>query len=323
MVSRKTFFTTGEAAELLQLSKSTVARKFDRGLFRGIKNSITGERSISRESLEAFMTRYGLSLEKLRDSSRNLFLVTADVSLQGAFQQVFAKDEGIELKQVAYGSDTIFWCSKQAPDLLILDGRIADMPCAEVVKSLRRMKELQDLKIICYAKQHAAEDCSEQQCGIDGSLSDNVFDEAYLKGKVHTFLYPSKPITPAAMPGLDRRQWPRIRVSFPLDIEVYCTNSPDSRELGTAVLEDVSCGGAHLSQIRTRNGFIPCDPFRFLVRAHQPLLRNWQADCRVVRLQSNGSVRAGLEFHQISRPNLKKIERLLKPTREVVSTRQG
>jgi hypothetical protein len=323
MVSKKTFFTTGEAAELLQLSKSTVARKFDRGLFRGIKNSITGERSISRESLEAFMSRYGLSLENLGDSSKNLFLVTADESLRGAFHQVFAKDDDIKLKQLAYGSDTIFWCSKKAPDLLILDERIDDMPCAEVVKSLRRMEELKNVKIICYARQHGAEDCAEQHCGIDGHLSNGVFDKACLRNQVHTLLYPLKPATPAAMPGLDRRQWLRIRVSFPLDIEVYCTNAPDSRELGTAVLEDVSCGGAHLSRIRTRNGFIPCDPFRFLIKTHQPPLRNWQADCRVVRLQSNGSVSAGLEFHQISRPNLKKIERLLNATKAALSPRQG
>ena len=60
----KQYYTTGEAAELLQISRSTISRKFDRGAFFGKKNPITGERMISRESISAFMNQYDLSTDR-------------------------------------------------------------------------------------------------------------------------------------------------------------------------------------------------------------------------------------------------------------------
>ena len=59
MVTKK-YFTTGEVAKLLDISRSTVMRKFDKGIFRGKKNPITGERMVARESLDAFMKQYNL-----------------------------------------------------------------------------------------------------------------------------------------------------------------------------------------------------------------------------------------------------------------------
>jgi excisionase family DNA binding protein len=65
MISKE-FYTTGEAAELLNISRSTVSRKFDRSMIVGEKNPITGERRISRESLLALAKRYNLPIEGVR-----------------------------------------------------------------------------------------------------------------------------------------------------------------------------------------------------------------------------------------------------------------
>jgi two-component system chemotaxis response regulator CheY len=311
-VSKKQFFTTGEVAELLQISKSTVSRKFDRGIFLGRKNSITNERSITRASLEDFMRRYGMSLDALEENPKNLLLLSDDTALQRAVQNAVADDESIELKHARFGSDTIYSCSKLAPDLLILDEKISDMPCSELAKALRRMPELSNLKILCYSRKRKQRDCAQKRCEVDGHLSDNVGSESYLKQQINVILgSPEEVSLPPATFQPDRRQWPRHKIGFPLEIEVYCTDTPRLRNHGTAVLEDISHGGARVANIQLRGGSIPWTPFHFLLKAHQVPLENWRADCRVIRLRSNGSLTAGLQFHKITKPNLKKIELLL------------
>jgi hypothetical protein len=311
-VSQKNFFTTGEVAELLQISKSTVARKFDRGIFLGRKNSITNERSITRASLEDFMRRYGMSLDVLEETPKKLLLVTADTALHSAVQNAVADNERIALKHAQFGSDTIYWCSKQAPDLVVLDESISDMPCSELTKALRRMQELSNLKILCYPRKRNQRECARKRCDVDGQLSNNVDDKSYLKQQINVILGPSEEASlPPATFEADRRQWPRHKIGFPLDIEVYCTDTPRLRNHGTAILEDISPGGARIADIQLRSGSIPWTPFHFFLRAHQAPLENWRADCRVIRLRSNGSLTAGLQFHKITKSNLRKIELLL------------
>jgi CheY-like chemotaxis protein len=311
-VSKKKFFTTGEVAELLQISKSTVSRKFDRGIFLGRKNSITNERSITRESLEDFMRRYGMSLDIPEETTKNLLLLTEDTALHKAVQNAVADNEHIEMKRAQFGSDTIYWCSKLAPDLLILDEEISDMPCSELAKALRRMPELSNLKILCYSRERSQRDCDQQRCDVDGHLSNNVDNESYLKQQIDVILGSSEEVSlPPATFEPDRRLWPRHKVGLPLEIEVYCTDAPRLRNHGTATLEDISHGGVRIADIQFRGGSIPWTPFRFVLKAHQTPLENWRADCRVIRLKSNGSLIAGLQFHKITKSNLRKIELLL------------
>jgi len=56
----KNYITTGEVAKLLNISRSTVSRKFDSGGLQGKKNPITGERLISPKSLVVFMEKFNL-----------------------------------------------------------------------------------------------------------------------------------------------------------------------------------------------------------------------------------------------------------------------
>jgi hypothetical protein len=52
----KEFYSTGEAAQILNISRSTVSHKFDVGLLKGKKNPITGERFVSGESIVALIS---------------------------------------------------------------------------------------------------------------------------------------------------------------------------------------------------------------------------------------------------------------------------
>jgi hypothetical protein len=89
---------------------------------------------------------------------------------------------------------------------------------------------------------------------------------------------------------------------------VYRLRTPYARESGTAVMENISHGGSFLSDIQLEKGTIPSEPFRFLMEVNQPPLLNWKAHCKVVRLQSNGTLTAGVQFMRLSKVNRKTLD---------------
>ena len=74
----KKYYSTGEAAQLLGISRSTISRKFDLGALSGKKNPITGDRLISRESIEALMKLYNVSPEGLTPGKKRILVSTPD-----------------------------------------------------------------------------------------------------------------------------------------------------------------------------------------------------------------------------------------------------
>lgn len=302
----KEFLTTGEAARLLNISRSTVSRDFDRGLLQGRKNPITGERLISRDSLISFMKKYKLSPDPSAIGRKKILLGTSDEQILAAFHKVISGDDRIQVDRAAFGCDVLVGSSRSRVDLLLIDEHLPDISTAEVIKSLRRMEEQKDLKILCTARLENAEQCSSW--GADEVLVKDALDERTLAEKVYGLLD-----LPEAAPALmqkfqHRRRWPRTSINVPAKIEVYTLQTPQFSDSGKAVVDNISRGGAQLVQIQTEKKVLPCEPFRILLEIDHAPLKNLRVHSRVVRLQSNGDLNAGIQFTRLSRINQKKIE---------------
>ena len=153
---QKELYSTREVAELLNVSRSTISRKFDRGVFSGRKNPITGERMISRKSLTNFVEQYNLSLDSLAIEKKKILIGTSDEQLFSLLQNVFSEGKNIQLDRVGFGCDVLIRCSKNHPNLLLIDEELPDIPSAEVIKSLRRLEESKDLRdpVLCKNLRH-------------------------------------------------------------------------------------------------------------------------------------------------------------------------
>ena len=103
----KNFFTTGEVADLLGVSRATVTRKFEKGILKGKKNPITGDRHISSESLKAFMKQYNLSSISLISETTTIMVITADDQLQSLINEVLAYNDSFEVILHNRGSDAL------------------------------------------------------------------------------------------------------------------------------------------------------------------------------------------------------------------------
>ena len=301
----KNFLTTGEAAAVLNISRSTISRKFDRGVFQGKKNPITGERMVGRESLEAFAKQFNLQLNALAMARKKILVGTPEEEFFSSLQKLFADDERIQMERVAFGGDVLIGSSKEHPDLLILDEDLPDIACAEVIRSLRRMEDLKEVKILCFTKSRNAKRCVEW--GADEGFTKGAFDEEAFRQCLYTFLDVSKESAETERTFEHQRRWPRINVSLPAKLSVYPVSTPYRRDPGEATVENVSMGGMFLSGIKLEKGVLPGEAFRFLLEVDHPPLKNWRAHCKVVRLQADESLGAGVQFVRLSKANRKLI----------------
>jgi len=307
-MSSKEYLSTGEASRLVSISRSTISRNFDKGIFQGKKNPITGERMISRESLINFMKQYDLPVEDLAVDKKRVLVGTSDDQLYSQVQRLLSGDGRVQVERVVFGGDVLMGCSKARPDLLILDEELSDIPTSEVIRSLRRIGDSQDLKIVCSAKSKNPKRCLEW--GANEALVKETLSEDELAKVVYGSLNLSRELPEEDLNFRHKRRWPRLALQVPLKIGIYSVRTPYRRDSGSATMENISYGGVFLSNLKLEGGAIPCEPFRILLEGDQEPLKDWKAHGKVVRLQSNGTVTAGVQFTRVPKESMKMIEAL-------------
>ena len=214
----------------------------------------------------------------------------------------------MQLERVVFGGDVLVGCSKMRPDLLILDEELSDIPTSEVIRSLRRISDQQDLKILCSAKSRNSRRCLDW--GADEVLVTESLGEEEFPKMLYSYLNLPRELPEEDLNFKHQRRWARLALHLPLKIGVYSVRTPYRRDSGLAMMENISVGGAFLSDMKLEGGMIPCEPFRILLESDQEPLMDWKAHGKIVRLQSNGSLTAGVQFTRVPKASLKLIETL-------------
>ena len=308
-MSTKEYFTTGEVSQLVNISRATVSRKFDAGILRGKKNPVTGERLVSRESLLSFMRQYDLPLKDLDKSAlKRILLNSPDERLHFVLTRAFAEDDRVVIETIRSGYDALIKCSKNPPDLFIIDEDLTEFSSAEAVRSIKRLDEQNQIKILSCLHTFNADKFRE--IDADDFVAKDSLEAEELARKI-TGLLDLTQDTHATDANYDhQRRWNRIPVSLNAHIEAFPVENPLKRESGTARLENISLGGAFLSRIQMDNGYLPGHNFHFIVKVDESPLDDFQSECRVIRMKTNGSLSAGLQFVEISEGDRNKISSL-------------
>lgn len=161
----KQFYTTGEASQLLQISRATVSRKFDSGVLGGKRNPITGERLISDESILSFMKKYNLPespviSRKTADelpltpekATINLVVASPQKKLFNTLSCSLKSVSPFKTVQFENGYDAVIHCSNNLPDILILDENLKHISFNDVIRSLRQVDKRHKINIILILK---------------------------------------------------------------------------------------------------------------------------------------------------------------------------
>jgi len=309
MAKGNSYLSTGEAAKLLNISRSTVSRRFDLGLFQGKLNPITGERLISVESVGDFIKKHDLPIDPSKLGQKAVVLASTDGKLRAAVDEAIANDKRVALAVVALGTDTLIACSRTTPQLLVLDERLPDLPCSQVIGSLRKQEEQRLLRILCCLG--ATNQETARSWGADDYLSiSDGFQGKELRSRLYQLLGIQKAAATDTTPTEHKRRWPRLPADFPAKIGIYRLSAPYECSWGRAVVENISEGGAYLSRIQLDDPTLPAEPFRLLMKVDGAPLDGWQADCQMVRLNTEEPLGAGVKFVKISKSNRQQIAEL-------------
>ena len=303
------YLTTGEAAELLNISRSTVSRRFDLGVLRGRVHPITGKRMIDRDSLLDFVKQHDLPIDMPAVTGKAILLASRDCRLVAGVKRVTCEDSRLRCRQTHSGADTLIACSGETPDLLIVGQDFNDLGAEQVIRSLRRQKQWQAMKILCCVRNEQPQKSVEW--GATTALSqDEWTDDDNLRQSIHKLTGLPSAEQADTQSFVHSRKHTRFPVNLPARAGIYRINAPRHHIWGKTVVRNISEGGAYLSPLTLEDERLPAEPFRVLLEIDESPLSNWKAYCQVIRLQANGSLRAGVQFVKLSPKDREKIGQL-------------
>lgn len=145
----KTIFTTGEAAELCNVSQQTIIRCFDAGRLKGFRVPGSRFRRIPREALLAFMKQNNIPTDPLNNGGkRRVLIVDDDPEIVELFCDVLDRDGRFELATANTGYAAGLLTSEFKPDLILLDYMLPDINGNVVCRTVKDKPEFASTKVI-------------------------------------------------------------------------------------------------------------------------------------------------------------------------------
>lgn len=144
----KEVFTTGEAADVCQVSQQTIIRCFDAGRISGFRVPGSRFRRIPRDALVQFMKDNGIPLDRLGSGRARLLIVDDDREILELMTEALERDGRFEARTAETGYDAGIATQEFNPDLIILDYMLPDINGNIVCRTIRQNPAFTHMKII-------------------------------------------------------------------------------------------------------------------------------------------------------------------------------
>lgn len=148
MDKMKDLYTTGEAAQICNVSQQTVIRCFDSGRLDGFRVPGSRFRRIPRDSLIKFMKDNGIPLKTFDSGKKKILVVDDDAEIVELMVDVLVRDGRFDVKTASSGYDGGIMTQQFRPDLIILDYMLPDVNGNIVCQTIRRNPDFNDMRII-------------------------------------------------------------------------------------------------------------------------------------------------------------------------------
>ena len=146
--AEKQVFTTGEAAEICNVSQQTIIRCFDSGRLQGFRVPGSRFRRIPKAELLRFMKANDIPTEGLDSGRKRILVVDDDKEIVDLFLDVLSRDDRFEVKAAKTGYDAGMLTEQFRPHLVLLDYMLPDINGNLVCQRIKTNPETKDTKII-------------------------------------------------------------------------------------------------------------------------------------------------------------------------------
>lgn len=167
----KSVFTTGEVADICNISQQTVIRCFDNGRLKGFRVPGSRFRRIPRDSLIQFMKENDIPLDQLEMGKRRVLVVDDDPAIVEMLVELLERDGRFEVETAETGFDAGMRAERFRPDVIVLDYMLPDINGNAVIERIRSDPTLRDVRIIIVSGVVNRDDVqSLVDCGADDFL---------------------------------------------------------------------------------------------------------------------------------------------------------
>ena len=233
------------------------------------------------------------------ESFWNVIIASANARYHEEVRELFHDDERVRVFPCRNGCDTLIAAVRNIPDLLIIDeAGIPDVKCSNLIQCIREDERLHLMRILCRLREDPGDSIPDWGAD-DYLLPGSEIDKIYISRKMHTQLYASGSYREEYSLDSHERFWPRARLNIKTVITVADPDQPESLNRGEAIIENISLGGALLSDIRLEHGSVPCGSVVMTLHIEQPVLEGLNADTRIIHCESDG--KTGVKFLSLSR----------------------
>ncbi len=144
----KELFTTGEAAEICNISQQTIIRCFDSGRLDGFRIPGSRFRRIPRESLIQFMKENKIPLDNLATGKKKILIVDDDAEIVELLNDVLIRDGRFDVETASSGYDAGILTQQFEPDLILLDYMLPDVNGNIVCQTIKKNPKFAKTKVI-------------------------------------------------------------------------------------------------------------------------------------------------------------------------------
>ena len=305
----KRHYTTGEAADICGVSRSTIVRRFDAGEFQGLQNVVTSERRVSRESLLAFMEKNGIPPERLWSRERTVLLVSASPDDAALVADALATAPC----ETAVADDWLALAERlnhAAPGAMLLDAGFPDLPAGRILQTLNDRESLRDIEVILI-RTAAADNAAAAHPRVVRTLKRPLSTHA-VRSAVLAALGPEEPATLVSRE--ERRACPRVTMDEEIEFAVVLKTG-ERYGRGHGRMRDLSEGGACLSYLQLGEKPLPATPFELkFERAGGTRMGELTAQLDPVRVTFDEGFTLGGRFRELSDEDRELIRRLATET---------
>lgn len=144
----KSVYTTGEVAEICNVSQQTVIRCFDSGRLKGFRVPGSRFRRIPRESLLEFMKANSIPLDNLDSGKKRVLVVDDDEAILEMLVELLERDGRFEVRVARGGYEAGILTQEFRPDVIVLDYKLPDINGNHVCKTIRANSTFAETRII-------------------------------------------------------------------------------------------------------------------------------------------------------------------------------
>ena len=147
-LSDKQVLTTGEAAELCNVSQQTIIRCFDNGRLTGFRVPGSRFRRIPRAELIRFMKANEIPVELLDGDLTRILVVDDDPSIVRIIGEMLEREDRFEVRTTSTGYDAGMMTREFRPNVILLDYMLPDVNGNVVCERIKADPDLADTRVV-------------------------------------------------------------------------------------------------------------------------------------------------------------------------------